>query len=62
MIGNRGYAHGRPAAPVDPLPSDVDSTDIVNHFYDSPREAHECVRHPRPLAIWSLVVRHRAAA
>eukprot|EP00959_Pyramimonas_sp_CCMP1952_P396661 8310988-Pyramimonas_sp.AAC.1 len=42
MVGNHGYADGRPAAADCLFPSDADSMDTVTYFHHSPQIAREC--------------------
>eukprot|EP00959_Pyramimonas_sp_CCMP1952_P158285 3310317-Pyramimonas_sp.AAC.1 len=55
MIGNHGYADGRPAVPASPFSSDVVSMDIATSFCGSPPEARECGWTRTPAGVVGLV-------
>eukprot|EP00959_Pyramimonas_sp_CCMP1952_P168577 3522249-Pyramimonas_sp.AAC.1 len=55
MIGNNGYAGGRPAIAECPFPSGLDSMDAVTYFYYSPQTAHEHGWTKTPTGVMSFI-------
>eukprot|EP00959_Pyramimonas_sp_CCMP1952_P044366 927147-Pyramimonas_sp.AAC.1 len=55
MIGNHGYADGRPTAAERQFPPDIDPMDTTTYFYCSPQTARECRWAKTPAGVVNLV-------
>eukprot|EP00959_Pyramimonas_sp_CCMP1952_P221960 4640440-Pyramimonas_sp.AAC.1 len=55
MIGNHGYADGRPTTAECSFPSAIDSMGLVTYFYYSPQTARECGWDKTPTGVMSPV-------